>query len=332
LGCLVLVLLPFTVTGLLWLDYQNYIASTVGNAPGEIVEILPGESADGIVDSLAARGLIERPYYAKLYLRLNNLQAQLKAGYFQLAAGLTVQELLDLLGTSPEERDIRVTFPEGWRVDQMADHLVETLGWSEEQIAGFFTPEVDGPAEGSYFPDTYFISQDTSPDDLRTRVRSRHTEVLRQIFEAHQDSADQLEQDLGLSSADFVIVASIVEAEATVDDEYAIVARVIYNRLAAGMRLQMDPTCAYLPEYRDVPLHEACHDPNNTYSTYEIDGLPPTPIGNPGQRALEAAAAPETDPAAQSYLYFVARQDGSRRHVFASTYAEHQANVARYLR
>lgn len=331
MGCLLLLFLPVLALGLGWFDYQRYLGSAI-DAAGEVIEIAPGETANGILDKLHERGYLERPYYAQLYLKLNELDGRLKAGYFQLSDGLTVQALLDLLVTTPQDREIRVTFPEGWRVDQMADHLGEVLDWSEEQLAEFMSAADEEVRQGAFFPDTYFLSGDTTPSTLRSRMNDRYREVVHDLVEAHPDSVDQLQRDLGLTAADLTIVASIVEAEATVDGEYPIVARVIYNRLAAGMRLQMDPTCAYLPEYREIPLNQACHDPANPYSTYEIDGLPPTAIGNPGRRALEAAFAPSTDPAAQTYLYFVARQDGSRQHVFAATYAEHQANVARYLR
>ena len=120
-------------------------------------------------------------------------------------------------------------------------------------------------------------------------------EVRGEVFESTPRTP--FADELGLSDADLVTIASIVEREAVVPDEEPIIARVVYNRLRRGMKLQMDPTCVYdraLDGQAASP--ETCRDPASRYSTYVIEGLPPTPIGNPGRSALRATLGRRTTP------------------------------------
>jgi UPF0755 protein len=133
----------------------------------------------------------------------------------------------------------------------------------------------------------------------------------------------------GVTARDVITLASLVEKEAADRAEGPRIAGVFYNRLAAGMRLQTDPTLVYHPDRfgaKPTPAHR--RDRSNPYNTYAFDGLPPGPICNPGPAALRAALQPER----HDLLYFVARRDGSGRHAFARTYAEHRGNVQRFLR
>lgn len=336
LGCLLLFTLPLLVAGVVISDYRQYLDSTVPITEPQVLEIDPGRNADEILEILGDEGLVERRLYAEMFLKLNGMGAELKAGSFEIDPGMTVRSLLEALTVAPEDRQIRLTFPEGWRLDQMAERVEEleiaSAAEFEETLLDRVTAEERQPSlEGFLFPDTYFVTASTSVEALQGRMITRHREVWSELAENHRASMALLAEQLGLEPIDFVIVASIVEAEATVLDEYATIARVIYNRLSQGMRLQMDPTCAYPAGFREMSLREACHDSSNPYSTYVIDGLPPTPICNPGRDALEAALRPDLRPESADLLYFVARQDGSGRHVFAETYDEHRANVRRYL-
>src|SRR5690606_14687675 len=138
--------------------------------------------------------------------------------------------------------------------------------------------------------------------------------------------------DLPLANInEFVTLASIVEKETGKGDERSRVAAVFLNRLAKGMRLQSDPTILYglfggKGKPADRPIYQSDIDKQTPYNTYLINGLPPTPIANPGRAALEAVA----NPSKTKDLYFVA--DGTGGHVFASTLEEHNENVARYRR
>jgi UPF0755 protein len=122
-----------------------------------------------------------------------------------------------------------------------------------------------------------------------------------------------------------VTLASIVQLEAAVEEEMPTIAGVYANRLRIGMLLQADPTVQYLTG-RDRITGVELRDASNRYNTYIHRGLPPGPIGNPGRRALEAARDPQT----HEWIFFVARGDSTRRHRFARTLAEHNANVRLY--
>jgi UPF0755 protein len=123
-----------------------------------------------------------------------------------------------------------------------------------------------------------------------------------------------------------VTIASLVEREGKADDERPLIASVIFNRLRLGMPLEVDASIEYtFPEHHDV-ITKRDLEIDSPYNTYLHTGLPPTPIANPGKPSLDAAFYPATT----SYLYYVARGDG--RHAFAKTLAEHNANVARYLK
>ncbi len=133
----------------------------------------------------------------------------------------------------------------------------------------------------------------------------------------------------GLSEHELIVLASLVEEEVRAAAEAPRVAGVFYNRLAASMRLETDPTLMYHPQrvaQQPRPTHR--RDRANPYNTYAIAGLPPGPICSPGRGALEAVLRPER----HDYLYFVSRRDAQGRHAFARTLAEHRANIERYLR
>lgn len=209
---------------------------------------------------------------------------------------------------------LRVAMAEGvtsWQV-------VEAL-----RAAGFLTGEIsDIPAEGSLAPDTYEVEKGSDRAALLTEMARRQSAILAEEWEA---------RPFGLpyeTAEEALIMASIVEKETGVPEERPEVASVFVNRLEEGMRLQTDPTVIYGitkgEGILDRGLRRSELASRTPYNTYQIDGLPPTPIANPGRAAIHAALNPdETD-----YLFFVA--DGSGGHAFARTLDEHNANVARW--
>jgi UPF0755 protein len=187
--------------------------------------------------------------------------------------------------------------------------------------------EVEVPAEGSLAPDSYEITPGTTRAELIGRMQAAQEAILAQAWSNRVDGLPYEDP------AEALIMASIIEKETALAEERRQVAAVFVNRLENGMRLQTDPTVIYgVTEGRGVlgrGLRRSELDRETPYNTYRIDGLPPTPIANPGRAAIEAAL----DPAETDALYFVARsldpQDG---HVFAETLAEHNENVAAYRR
>ena len=189
--------------------------------------------------------------------------------------------------------------------------------------AAFMTGEVgEVPPEGSLAPDTYDVNKGADRAALLAEMATRQAAILSAAWEA---------RPFGLpyeTPQEALIMASIVEKETGIAEERAQVASVFVNRLREGMRLETDPTVIYgITNGRSVldrGLRRSELNRITPYNTYRIDGLPPTPIANPGRLAIEAALNPaETD-----YLFFVA--DGSGGHAFARTLAEHNANVARW--
>jgi UPF0755 protein len=178
--------------------------------------------------------------------------------------------------------------------------------------------------EGDLAPNTYEFEEGSGPAEVFTQLAEAGSVMREELFAAPSAIKEQYTEH------EILTVASIVEREARVEDERPIVARVIYNRLDLGMKIQCDPTCVYGPTtYNQRPSPATCRSRQSTHSTYMLPALPPTPIAMPRRSSIDAALHPADDP---DVLYFAARMDGSRRHVFADTYEEHNANVDRYIR
>jgi UPF0755 protein len=206
----------------------------------------------------------------------------------------------------------RVSVPEGLTVWQIVEGL---------RGADFLEDDVeDLPAEGTLAPDTYEVARGTLISEMLTDMADAQTGIL---LAAWAGRAENLPYD---TVEEALIMASLIEKETGVADERGEIAGVFVNRLEAGMRLQTDPTIIYGESEgrgflgRGIRQSELIND-NNPWNTYRIDGLPPTPIANPGRAAIEAAV----NPASTDYLFFVA--DGSGGHAFATSLAEHNENV-----
>lgn len=206
----------------------------------------------------------------------------------------------------------RVSVPEGLTVYQIVEGL-RGADFLEDDV-------VDLPAEGTLAPDTYEVVRGTLISEMLTDMADAQTGIL---LAAWAGRAENLPYD---TVEEALIMASLIEKETGVADERGEIAGVFVNRLEAGMRLQTDPTIIYGESEgrgflgRGIRQSELVND-NNPWNTYRIDGLPPTPIANPGRAAIEAAV----NPASTDYLFFVA--DGSGGHAFASSLAEHNENV-----
>lgn len=183
--------------------------------------------------------------------------------------------------------------------------------------------------EGFLYPETYFFSSKASADELIRRAVGQFKKVFGALEVSHGESFRALAEELGLSRADVVVLASLVEKETGRRDESPRVAGVFLNRLRRGMKLQTDPTLMYRPDrVGRAPTPRERRDKSNPYNTYAIDGLPPGPICSPGRASLLAVLEAER----HDYLFFVAKRDGKGGTAFAVTREEHDANIDRYLR
>ncbi|MBF9036023.1 endolytic transglycosylase MltG [Rhodobacterales bacterium HKCCE2091] len=208
----------------------------------------------------------------------------------------------------------RVAVPPGLTSWQIVESL-NAAEFLEGEIASL-------PAEGTLAPNTYSVTPGADRGEIVARMQAAQEAVL---AEAWENRAEGLPIE---TPEEALTLASIIEKETSVPDERGLIAGVFVNRLNQGMRLQTDPTVIYGASdgrgYLGRDIRQSELDTNHAWNTYQIDGLPPTPIANPGRASIEAALNPE----ATEYLFFVA--DGTGGHAFAATNAEHEANVARW--
>jgi UPF0755 protein len=314
---------------------SDTISSSVSDDPSPVpftVEV--GETAVAIASRLEEQGLISDADLFRLFLRYNGLDASLEAGDYELRRNMNMREIAQALQKASFE-EVSVTIPEGWRAEQVAELLTQegimdgaTFLATVRQGVGVEHPLLaDRPAGASYegylFPDTYRLPVKASPEDLISRMVENMAGKI-------PSNATELAAAQGYSFYEVLTIASIIEREAVVPEERATMASVYYNRLANGMPLQADPTVQYAMGYQTdtgqwwktpVTLEEYSQV-NSPYNTYLNYGLPPGPIASPGAAAINAALQPEqTD-----YLFFMACGEG--RHLFATDFADHEANVA----
>ncbi len=301
--------------------------------------VAPGETANVIAANLAAQGLLTNMELFVNYVRYYGLDANLEAGIYTIDPGLTIPELAAVLANAMGQ-EVTVRFLEGWRSEEMANYLAQTtpaqvaaaqfLAIVQRRapfdLSGYdFVGEATGSLEGYLFPDTYRLPLDADApyliDLMLQNFGRRVTPAMRQAYGA-----------AGLSLAQAVTLAAIVEREAVVDAERSLVASVFLNRLAQDMKLDADPTVQYAvgPQadgaWWKSPLSAADLTIDSPYNTYLYKGLPPGPIANPGLASLQAVA----QPAQTNYLFFVAGCDPNAPglHIFSETYEEHLVNVA----
>ncbi|OGO17944.1 MAG: hypothetical protein A2Z14_02990 [Chloroflexi bacterium RBG_16_48_8] len=308
--------------------------SSVGD-PQQAFELTinQGESAAAVVSQLEASGLVQDGTLLRNYLRYRGLDISIEAGGYLLTGDMTVREIAEALQRA-EVRERSFTVVEGWRREQIAQALEDAnLGIqsadflrSSSFLPAAYSSLVNLPQsaslEGLLFPDTYSLDADISAEEL----------VLSMLKNFDQRVTEELRQEFtnqGLSLYQAVTLASIVEREARVADERALIASVFLNRLSLGMKLEADPTVQYAmgqqPDggWWKAPLSLEDLEIDSLYNTYLYYGLSVGPICNPGLDSLRAVAFPVST----SYLYFRASCDGSGRHSFAESFEEHQMNA-----
>ena len=318
---------PFVVVGNAILSVFVLLAVAAGaalvvgkqrfDAPGplpenRIVSIPRGSGINDIADVLVSEGVIDRPWVFVGGVFVLKAREDLKAGEYQFKAHASVR---DVVATIVEGRVVahQFTIPEGLTSEQIVARLLD-----DPVLVGNIK---EVPREGSLLPDTYNFTRGVTREQMIQRMQQAQQRLLKEIWDRHSP-------DLPIKTPDqLVVLASLVEKETGKPEERTRVAAVFVNRLRQKMKLQSDPTIIYgLVGGKGTlgrPIMKSEIDQPTAYNTYQIEGLPPGPIANPGRASLEAAA----NPARTRELYFVA--DGTGGHAFAETYEQHQRNVAR---
>jgi UPF0755 protein len=298
-----------------------------------------GDTTGVVAQHLADAGLVPSPLLFRFWVQFRGAEGKLQAGDYQLRQGMSMDELIEALQTA-KEKDMAVTFIEGRRIEEFADALDKAnLGIDSKRFLdlakrGNFTYDFleskppSSSLEGYLFPDTYrVVPGKTTPEDLIHQMLKRFGDALTpQVREEAKAN--------GLTIHQLVTMASIIEREAQVKEERPRISAVFYNRLRDKECICADATIQYAigkpanwwPQLQDQAKNIAPDDP---YNSYTHGGLPPGPIANPGAASLKAAAEPEKT----GYRYYVRddiKNDGS--HQFATTLAEHEANIRRYQR
>lgn len=309
--------------GYVWLTGQLDAPNAASADRPETIMIPRGAGAIRIGGALEEAGLISDAQLFRIGVELKNAGGELKAGEYAIPEGASINEIIDLL----IEGDVilhNVQIIEGSTIAQ-AMRAIE----ASEVLTGDM-PKV--PTEGAFLPNTYSFVRGTSRAEVVETLTRAQDELMDEIWPNRQ-------ADLPIKSREqAIILASIVEKETGGLKDEDLVASAFINRLKRGIRLQSDPTIIYgiskgerltrTVNGREIQrgLRQSEIDRVTPYNTYQIDGLPPTPICNPSEAALRAVLQPaDTD-----YLFFVA--DGSGGHAFSRTYAEHQRNVRAWRR
>lgn len=277
--------------------------------------VKPSTGVSEIAEQLERRGLITDARVFQVGVRAYGNNGSLKAGEYEIKAGASMHDIMEVL-KSGKSILYSLTVPEGLTVVQAWQRIADSEALSGDMPATM-------PVEGMLAADTLRFTRGTSRQQVVDKMLADQKKLVQEIWERRAEG-------LPIASIDeFVTLASIVEKETGRGDERSRVASVFINRLNKNMRLQSDPTIIYglfggKGKPSDRPIRQSDIDKATPYNTYVINGLPPTPIANPGRAALEAVA----NPSQTNDLYFVA--DGTGGHVFAATLEEHNANVARY--
>ncbi len=318
-----IVITPLAIVAILYINYRVGLQPLAPSGTAKEFTVAAGENAPRIADHLAAAGLLRSRNAFITYVNFHGLRPQLKVGTYLITPALSGNQIADLLAAG---RTItkRLIIPEGDTLAQIearaaAEGITQTsfraalvAPHSQTFLTGKPT-SVD--LEGYLYPDSYQIDSTTTAAQLVTEM----LDTFGQRVGPEYTTAFAAE---GLTLHQGLTLASIVEREVSNAADRPIVAQIFLKRLKTGMMLGSDVTAKYASDLAGTSFNVNIDSP---YNTRRYTGLPPGPICSPGLGSLDAVAHPATT----NYLYFLAGKDGKTH--FAATYAEHQANIAKYL-
>jgi UPF0755 protein len=303
--------------------YADIPASTID--PNEkLIIIKPGQGFKSFSKSLQKDGIIKDLYKFNLFARIKGYDKKVKAGEYILSPSMTPYKILQILAAGKVCLH-KITIPEGYNIRQIASITAkaglcaETKFISSATNSSFVHNEgIDAETfEGYLFPDTYYFSKGVTSE----KIISAMVKKFRSVFTStYKEQAKKL----GLSIHRAVTLASIIEKETGDPEERSVISSVFHNRLKKKMRLESDPTVIYGIKDFDGNIKKRHLKTSTPYNTYQILGLPPGPIANPGKKAIEAALFP----ADTNFLYFVSKKDNT--HMFSTNIRDHNKAVRKY--
>lgn len=338
-GCLALLVALVVVAGLAWLGgtwAYDRLETMLGDPPdyagpgsgSVLIQVEEGATSTAIGRSLKEAGVVKSVDAFTAAAVANPQSRSIQVGYYQLRKQMKAADALTVLVDPKNLVQAKVTIPEGSRVKDVVRIVSKKTEITAKQLKAALAqpksiglpPDADGEAEGYLYPATYVVVPGQSAEELLGQMVAKTKAV-----EADLDIAARAKA-LGYTPRQMMTMASILEYEGSRSADLPKIARVFYNRLDKGMALQSDATVAYANNLSGtVWTTQAQRDNPSPYNTYVHTGLPPGPIGSPGEKTMEAAL----NPASGDWLFFVPIDLETGETAFAATFAEHQANVAK---
>lgn len=324
----VMALLTAVAAGVGYFVYDFTHTRPSETAQEVVYEVAPGKSFNTIAKDLENKGLIRNALIFSWWARIKSERSKIKVGEYLLRTNMLPEEILQTM-ISGKSIARSFTVSEGLSTYEISDlYEKEGFGKASEFMKWVHDPKfiqslLGEPAEsleGYLFPETYMLTKYTDTKSLITNMVKRFLYVYNEVIPQSEIK--------NLNRKEIVTLASIIEKETGAPEERPLISSIFHNRLNRKMKLQTDPTIIYGKAEKSGKIvinitHADLVTPTR-YNTYVIDGLPPTPIANPGREALLAAIKPATS----NYLFFVSKNDG--RHVFSEDYKAHQKAVQNF--
>jgi UPF0755 protein len=324
-GTFFVIAILFIVYFFLFKPYESI--SYRGTSNVEIV-IPFGSSVWEIADILKENTIITSRYAFIFGAWRDELRGDFHAGTFSLPPNITAREVAFLLAKEEgvvEEKDVRITFPEGWTAQKMAERLnandlpgdvfLEFFGnpdYFKEKYTFLSNIPEGGTLEGFLFPDTYLFDQESSAEKI---IETLLDTFERKVLPVYQKASNER------TLFDIITLASIIEGEVRGSEERKVVGGIFYKRLDIGMALQSDATLTYVLDEKKIQHGAQDLATDSLYNTYKYPGLPPGPVSNPSLDAIEASLFPQDS----DYLYFLSDPETGMTY-YAQDFEMHKAN------
>ncbi|WP_072329447.1 MULTISPECIES: endolytic transglycosylase MltG [unclassified Paenibacillus] len=336
-GLLLIICLAAGLTVGVALYISRALSPTLPSDTPVRVALPAGTGVGELAHELQRKGLVRDARLFTYYVKYKGEGGRFQAGEYDMQPGLTPDEIIAKLnrGETAKEAGLRLTVPEGFTFRQIAEKLQQSgmdPAAFEAAAAKFVAPAGSAAAgipanpnlkarlEGYLYPDTYEWKKDASPDELIATMTAQLDKRLQELPQGWRQAMEAR----GLTLHQTLTVASLIEREVAIPEERALVSGVIHNRLKQNKQLEIDATIQYLFDKQKERLYEKDLQVDSPYNTYLNRGLPPGPIASPSIASIQAAIYPQET----TYLFYVTKKDGSRKHLFAETFEEHKKNIA----